>query len=149
VNNVFAFAPDGKIIFACINYPGMIIEMIYLILPPVYLLAGSWHDTAVCHELINVCLTKLGDYCLCVDQGFPRSGSLYGKFAGPISRKAKKRLSPIVRQHIIVQCDVYTSLRQASEWGMRGLQGTFCRLKSRLPSNIILSVTTFVPIMSE
>jgi hypothetical protein len=27
------------------------------------------------------------------------------------------------------------SLRQGSEWGMRGLQGSFSRLKSRLTSN--------------
>ena len=31
--------------------------------------------------------------------------------------------------------NVYTSLRQASEWGMRGLQGTFPRSKKRLPSD--------------
>jgi hypothetical protein len=31
--------------------------------------------------------------------------------------------------------NVYTSLWQASEWGMRGLQGTFPRCKKRLPSN--------------
>ena len=31
--------------------------------------------------------------------------------------------------------NVYTSLRQASEWGMRGLQGTFPRCKKRLPSD--------------
>ena len=31
--------------------------------------------------------------------------------------------------------NVYTSLRQASEWGMRGLQGSFPRFKKRLPSN--------------
>ena len=30
---------------------------------------------------------------------------------------------------------MYTSLRQASEWGMRGMQGTFPRCKKRLPSN--------------
>ncbi len=31
--------------------------------------------------------------------------------------------------------NTYVSLRQSSEWGMRALQGTFTRLKSRLPSN--------------
>ena len=31
--------------------------------------------------------------------------------------------------------NVHTSLRQASEWGMRGLQGTFPRCKKRLPSD--------------
>jgi len=30
---------------------------------------------------------------------------------------------------------LYISLRQASEWGMRSLQGTFSRLKSRLTSD--------------
>ena len=30
---------------------------------------------------------------------------------------------------------MYVSLRQASEWGMRGLQGTFPRFKKRLPGN--------------
>jgi hypothetical protein len=40
----------------------------------------------------------------------------------------------------------YVSLRQALEWGMRALQGTFSRLKSRMTSNskkrpkIILSI---------
>ena len=29
----------------------------------------------------------------------------------------------------------YVSLRQAAEWGMRALQGTFARLKCRLPSD--------------
>lgn len=29
----------------------------------------------------------------------------------------------------------YVSLRQAAEWGMRALQGTFTRLKSRLTAN--------------
>lgn len=128
VNNVFAFAPDGKIIYACINYP------------------GSWHDTSVCSDLINLCVRKIGDYCFCVDQGFPPSGALHGKFVGPINKKKKKKLDPRLRDLILSQCDVYTSLRQASEWGMRALQGTFIRLKSRLPSdnkkrhNILLSV---------
>ncbi len=30
---------------------------------------------------------------------------------------------------------MYVSLRQSSEWGMRALQGTFSRMKSRLTSN--------------
>ena len=31
--------------------------------------------------------------------------------------------------------NVYTSLRQGSEWGMRGLQGSFPRCKKYLPSD--------------
>jgi hypothetical protein len=30
---------------------------------------------------------------------------------------------------------VYASLRQVSEWGMRGLQGTFPRCEKRLPGS--------------
>jgi hypothetical protein len=33
--------------------------------------------------------------------------------------------------------NVHTSLRQASEWGMRGLQGTFPCCKKRLPSDSV------------
>jgi hypothetical protein len=47
---------------------------------------------------------------------------------------------------MIQRHSIYVSLRQASEWGIRALQGTFTRLKARLPSNnvkrekIILSI---------
>ena len=69
INNVFCFAPTGKIIFACINFP------------------GSWHDSQVSLSLIS----------------------------------------------------------KVVEWGMRSLQGTFTRMKSRLTSikrkrKLILSV---------
>ncbi len=55
-NNVFAFGPDGKIFFAAVNFP------------------GSWHDSMVSTELGAWAINKMGDYKLCVDQGFPRSG---------------------------------------------------------------------------
>ncbi len=44
-------------------------------------------------------------------------------------------MHPLVRDNLIHLSNVYTSLRQASEWGMRGLQGTFPQCKKRLPSN--------------
>ncbi len=78
---------------------------------------------------------KIGLYKLCVDQGFPRSGDLFDKFVGPLSVNARKNLAPVLRQHIIEQHNIYVSLRQSSEWGMRALQGSFSRLKSRLTSN--------------
>ena len=58
VNNVFAFGPNGKIIFACINNP------------------GSWHDSQVCRPLIATVLEKIGQYAFCVDQRFPRDNEL-------------------------------------------------------------------------
>jgi hypothetical protein len=44
-------------------------------------------------------------------------------------------LAPLLRDHLIRRHGIFTSLRQASEWGMRSLQGTFPRLKSRMTSN--------------
>ena len=40
-----------------------------------------------------------------------------------------------MRDKLLKISNVYTSLRQASEWGMRGLQGSFPRCKKRLPTN--------------
>lgn len=127
VNNTFLFLPTGKIAFACINYP------------------GSWHDTQVCADLIAVVLEHIGWYAICVDQGFPRSGPLFERFVGPLSRRMRRRLAPALRILLVLHA-VYISLRQASEWGMRAIQGTFCRIKSRLTSDkeirrkILLSV---------
>ena len=70
-----------------------------------------------------------------MNQGFPRSGLLQDKFVGPLSKKARRQLSPILRKAILEVHNKYVSLRQSSEWGMRGLQGTFSRLKARLTSN--------------
>ena len=128
VNNVLAFAPDGKVIHAAINFP------------------GSWHDSTVCQSLIDLVVEYIGGFCFCVDQGFPRTGLLYDRFVGPISKKARKNLSLLVRDLILAKSNVFTSLRQAAEWGMRGLQGSFSRFKVRLGSNkvkrglIILSI---------
>ena len=69
-----------------------------------------------------------------MDQGFPRSGPLRGVLVGPYSQKKAASLAPQLRDGLLKQAAVYVSLRQASEWGMRALQGTFPRLKSRLPS---------------
>lgn len=80
-------------------------------------------------------VSKIGVYALCVDQGFPRSGDLHGRFVGPMSKKMKKKLSPELAEYLIPMHERYISLRQASEWGMRALQGTFSRLKSRMTSD--------------
>ena len=127
-NNVFAFLPAGKVIYCSHNYP------------------GSWHDSTVATDLINVVVEKIGHYAMCVDQGFPRSGDLHGRFVGPMTQRMRRKLSPQIAQYLLSLHEKYISLRQASEWGMRALQGTFSRLKSRLTSDdrkrskIILSI---------
>ena len=40
-----------------------------------------------------------------------------------------------MHNYLLHVSNVYTSLCQASEWGMRGMQGTFPRCKKRLPSD--------------
>ena len=117
VNNVFAYGPDGKVFFAAVNFP------------------GSWADGALTARFLHAIKKKIGEYKICVDQGFPRSGDAYGTLVGPITKRAARRLHRDVREYLLRISNVHTSLRQASEWGMRGLQGTFPRWKKRLPSD--------------
>jgi hypothetical protein len=77
---------------------------------------------------------KIGSYKICVDQGFPQSGDAFGVLVGPVKNRAARRLHRDVRDYILKISKVHTSLRQASEWGMRGLHGTFPRCKKRFPS---------------
>ena len=58
INYEFCFAPTGKIIYACINF------------------LGSWHDAQVSVSLITKVVANIGDFKICVDQGFLRSGDL-------------------------------------------------------------------------
>jgi hypothetical protein len=84
---------------------------------------------------IALVIVYLGFYAICVDKGFPRSGDLFDLFVGPISAKTLRGMAPNLRPAMIARSNVHTSLRQSAEWGMRGLQGTFSRLKTRLTSN--------------
>ena len=115
-NNVLAFSPKGIVLYACLNFP------------------GSWHDSQVAASFIEKVRRDIGVYAFCVDQGFPRSGDLYDKLVGPLSRKARAKLAPNLRHALLRRHAKCISLRQAAEWGMRALQGTFSRLKSSLPS---------------
>jgi hypothetical protein len=120
VNNVLAFAPTGKVFYAAINYP------------------GSWHDSHVANGLARKCQSTLGPqgFACCVDKGFKRSSEMKDIFVGPRSdRSIRKIPAGPARNAEIQRCHVYVSLRQAAEWGMRSLQGSFARLKARLPSN--------------
>jgi hypothetical protein len=117
VANVFAFGPDGKIFLACINFP------------------GSWHNSNVVSPILERLKERLDGKKICVDQGFPRQGFMEDVLVGPISQRQAELLSDVLRNAVIQRSNVYTSLRQASEWGMRSLQGGFCRLKARLPSD--------------
>jgi len=60
---------------------------------------------------------------------------MFDKFVGPMSQRTRDNLAPAIRQMLLQRHNMYLSLRQSSEWGMRALQGTFTELKSRLASN--------------
>ena len=49
-----------------------------------------------------------------------------------------QRLHCNVRDYLLLISNVHTSLRQASEWWMHGLQGMFPRCKKRMPSDSAL-----------
>ena len=63
-----------------------------------------------------------------------------------MSETSRRNLAPVLRKLLLRRHNVYVSLRQSSKWGMRALQGTFSRLKSRLTGKkekrrkIILSI---------
>ncbi len=117
INNILVFGPDGKVFFCAINYP------------------GSWSDGTLTTCFFLHLKGRISDYKICVNQGFPRSVDATGVLVGPIPERTAHQLHPLVRDNLIRLSNVYTSLRQASEWGMRGLQGTFPRCKKRLPSD--------------
>lgn len=70
-----------------------------------------------------------------MDQGFLRSGDADGVLVAPLSRRSASKLSPILQSYLLRVSNSYVSLRQASEWGMCGVQGSFPRFKKRIPSN--------------
>jgi hypothetical protein len=108
-NNVFAFGPDGKIFSACMNYPGTIL-----------LLCNLWQI-----NLLNLSGTML----------FVFIKDFFDKFVGPMSQAARRKIAPLLIDALKRKHAVYISHRQASEWGIRGLQGSFRRLNGRLTSD--------------
>jgi hypothetical protein len=52
-NNVFAYGLDGKVFFAAVNFP------------------GSWADGSLIAQFLHQMKRRIGDYKICVDQGFP------------------------------------------------------------------------------
>ncbi len=109
VNNVYAFGPDRKVFFAAVNFP------------------GSWADSSLTARYLYQIRRRIDGLKICVNQGFPRGGDASQMFVGPVSKRQARRLLCNVRNYLLRISNVHTSLRQGSEWGMRGMQGTFPR----------------------
>jgi hypothetical protein len=67
VKNIIAYGPDGKVFLATINFP------------------GSLHDGSITANILPYIRERIGNYKMCVDQGFPRSGDASFILVGPIS----------------------------------------------------------------
>jgi hypothetical protein len=94
------------------------------------------------HIWSNIC-----NYKICVDQGFPWSEDAASILVGPISQEQVQTLAANLQPYLLCLSNVYLSLQQASEWGMRGLQGSFPCCKRRLPGNPVkhkLVITSIV-----
>jgi hypothetical protein len=115
VNNVLFFSPEGKILAANYNHP------------------GSAHDVEVSRMMLNEIVRTLSNYKVCVDKGFPRDYDYYEILVGPLTDKQMAAIPAELRPLMLKRSDLFVSLRQASEWGMKSLQGTFSRMRSRLP----------------
>jgi len=113
VSNLFVFAPDGTIVACVLNCP------------------GSVHDSMVG----NYCLDKYGKTI------YDKLGSVYNRVGGRtvtdsafcakhhkfILKSSQNDLNDGSREKRQA-----TSVRQSAEWGNRGLQGAFPRLKGLL-----------------
>lgn len=115
ISNILAFDSFGKIIFAILNSP------------------GSWHDAMVARPLYDFFRRNPQLlFSLIADSAFPRNKEFQKVILKPIKKFPRRGLARrmVTRKHRAI-----VSLRQAAEWGMRSLQATFSRLKTRLPSN--------------
>ena len=109
VNCVFVFAPDGKIKACVLNAP------------------GTFHDSAIAdygvYEQMEAIYNLYGAKVV-VDSAFNLANKNY---------LVKSSQRDPDNAHGIVLNREATSVRQLSEWGMRMIQGSFPRLKDKLP----------------
>jgi hypothetical protein len=115
VGNVFGFTPDGCICYARINYP------------------GSCNDKIIAEDLDEKIEEALPEqFKILADSGFTSSKRILTPYKSDDLAKTNKsqEILAMVEQHNSV-----VSIRQSAEWGMRGIQGAFARLKTALPLN--------------
>jgi DDE superfamily endonuclease len=114
ISNLFLFSPDGKIRACYTNAP------------------GTMHDSTLAkwgglYDKIDE-LYRTRQAKVVVDSAFAsdKRDSVYKSYQCNMDNNGN------VRQNSIIQRQA-TSVRQLSEWGMRGLQASFPRLKDRMP----------------
>jgi len=111
VTNLLVFAPDGSIIDCVLNCP------------------GSMHDSELAYfggvyQRLRENYERHGGKCV-MDSAFCSRGNAFViKSAQDVTQGEDAHEYTMLREA--------TSMRQAAEWGMRALQGSFPRLKARL-----------------
>jgi hypothetical protein len=92
LNNVFAYGPDGKVFFAAVNFP------------------GSWADGSLTARFLHQMKRRIGDYKICVYQGFPQSGDAYGTFVGLVTKRAARHLHRDICNYLLLISNVHKLL---------------------------------------
>ncbi|KAA1116630.1 hypothetical protein PGT21_020921 [Puccinia graminis f. sp. tritici] len=116
---ILAFASDGTIMYAILNAP------------------GSWHDSTIAEPLYDQLLhhTPPG-YRVISDTAFPRkSARLQSRILAPVKRGDQLPTDAHDFAYLQLLNEQLVSARQAAEWGMRLIQGSFARLKLPLPAS--------------
>jgi hypothetical protein len=112
--NVFCFIASGEIAFAAFNCP------------------GSWHDSRTAEPLYNMLRYHTDEpFCVVADSAFSRLDDLNRKIIKPLRIGERFRDNEHRRTCEAISAAV-VNVRQAAEWGMRALQGSFSRLLTRL-----------------
>ena len=118
ISNVLCFSPEGKIIYAAYNMP------------------GSWHDWTCARGLFHKLKSKTpAPFRILGDSAFSTTErEIKEKLLTPL-RENEISIHPRIKAAQVRLHQVVVRERQAAEWGMRALQGTFARL-TLLMSNV-------------
>ncbi|KIL56668.1 hypothetical protein M378DRAFT_89013 [Amanita muscaria Koide BX008] len=119
VKCVIAFCSQGEIIGCRLNCP------------------GSWHDSRVAFPIYEKLRTSTPEgYYLVTDTAFPRgTQQTAGHIKAPMKDGTRLPLNPRLHSEAMIFDRQLLSFRQAAEWGMGALQGSFGRLRVPLPIN--------------
>ena len=113
IGNLFLFSPDGKIRACYINAPGSIHD-------------STMANTSNVYEMIDDIYQRTGAQVV-VDSAFSKDSRPSLLKSAQHNFDAQGRIRTTRAKH-----QAATAVRQLSEWGMRGLQGSFPRLKDRI-----------------
>jgi hypothetical protein len=96
---------------------------------------GSWHDSRVARKIYEKLEFETPDgYYLVTDTAFPRgTNRIQGRIKAPIKSGTTLPRDRRERDEFMQFNNQLLSYRQTAEWGNRGLQGSFGRLRMPLP----------------